>query len=116
MRKTCKGFLLAYENSAISLEELYGSLLDAFVHGGIQGHTECWQMCLDLLPEWSVAGLLAYARSHPEPRLFQPLPQEKRQRADAEARTMAVQTEFAKQVEDHLLRFSSSERRESVPE
>lgn len=70
----CLRSLRAYHISAITADELHEQLYVCFVHSAREGRAECWQQCLDSLPAEAVAGLLACARSGPDPPLYSVLP------------------------------------------
>jgi hypothetical protein len=97
MPEWCQRILRACELHAITDDEAFSNLFDRFIHAGMHGLERCWGPCLDAMSPDAVAGLLAYAKAHSEPRLFRTAP-------DAARRT----EQRALEVQDRLLRRLSN--------
>lgn len=98
----CQRILKAADAGAITEDEMYGAMFDAFIHSGTHGRSEYWQPSFDLLSHETISGLFIYARRHPEPRIFLPRPTSEPAKSTEERRTLAVQAHLVDCLETLL--------------
>ena len=85
-----------------SAEEMSSQVYDLLVYLGYEGASHRWRECVCRLPTAVVSDLLAYARSHPQPRLFAPLPTPGSDMEAKERAALAAQAELIRVLQKHL--------------
>lgn len=80
-------------------------ILDVLLRLAIDGEWQCLHECLDILPKVALVELVAYAKSHPEPRLFSLTPgtaEIRREQREAEKKAVGLQVELLKALQSRL--------------
>ncbi len=99
MRERSKRLLDAHQRNLISKDELASNLFDSFIHASTHGLSEHFGAGLDSLPPAVLADLLAYARAHPEPRVFDPQSSDPERRCAEEQAALAAQADLVARLQ-----------------
>ena len=91
MSQKCARVLRNRTMGGISMEELLVGLFDVLMRGASDGADRCWEACFAELPQEVIRELLVHTERYDRPRLFAPLPQHERERAEKSERALKTQ-------------------------
>jgi hypothetical protein len=94
MREKCAKLLNAFQRNVITKEELCSNLFDSFIYDGVRNGGKQWGAGLDSLPRAVLLDLLTYAKAHPEPRVFHPVPTDARRKVAEDEAALATQADL----------------------